>query len=90
MHTAPVCPRPVLQRDAEALIGLLAIVEGYALSNQLAPAVVDRRSRRLALMGLLADGAGGRELRQALNDLNHRRRYALGECDEPPKPMVVP
>jgi hypothetical protein len=38
----------------------------------------------------MADGATDRGFRQALNDLNHRLRYALGEYDDPPQPMPVP
>jgi hypothetical protein len=36
-----------------------------------------------------ADGTE-RDLRQSINDLNHRLRYALGEYDEPPQPLAVP
>ena len=90
MDAAPVCPRPVLQRDAEALIGLLAIVEGEAMVSRLDAGLVDHLSRRFASVGLMADGATDREFRQALNDLNHRLRYALGEYNEPPQPMPVP
>jgi hypothetical protein len=41
-------------------------------------------------VGLLANAAGDREFRRALNDLNHRLRNALGEYDEPREPMPVP
>ena len=80
----------MLQRDAKALIGLLAIVEGEATAFQLDADLVDHLSRRFASVGLVVDGASDREFRQALNDLNHRLRYALGEYDEPPQPMPVP
>jgi hypothetical protein len=42
------------------------------------------------LGGLLANAAGDREFRRALNDLNHRLRNALGEYDERREPMPVP
>ena len=45
---------------------------------------------RLSRDELLAPEAGNRDLRQALNDLNHRLRYVLGEYNEPPKPTPVP
>jgi hypothetical protein len=41
-------------------------------------------------VGLLANAAGDREFRRALNDLNRRLRNALGEYDEPREPMPVP
>jgi hypothetical protein len=90
MDHDPLCPRPVLQRDAQALIGLLAILEGEAMASQLDAGLVDHLSRRFASVGLLADGVGGREFRQALNDMNHRIRYALGEYDEPRESIPVP
>jgi hypothetical protein len=31
-----------------------------------------------------------RDLCRSINDLNHRLRYALGEYDEPPRPLAVP
>jgi hypothetical protein len=31
-----------------------------------------------------------RDLRQSIDDLNHRLRYALGEYNEPPRPLAVP
>ena len=85
-----MCPRPVLQRDAKALIGLLAILEAEAMASQLDPGLVDHLSRRFASLGLLEPGAGDRDFRQSLNDMNHRLRYALGEYGEPPEPMPVP
>jgi hypothetical protein len=90
MDHDPLCPRPVLQRDAQALIGLLAILEGEAMASQLHAGLVDHLSRRFASVGLLADGVGGREFRHALNGMNHRIRYALGEYDEPRESMPVP
>jgi hypothetical protein len=90
METLPVCPRPVLQRDAQALIGLLAILEGEAMASQLDAGLVDHLSGRFTSLGLLPPGARHREVRQALNDMNHRLRYALGEYDEPQEPMSVP
>jgi hypothetical protein len=86
MDPAPVCGRPLLQRDAQALIGLLAVVENEAMNDQLDVGLRNHLSRRLASVGLMTDAADSRQLRQALNDLNHRLRYALGEYEEPPTP----
>jgi hypothetical protein len=41
-------------------------------------------------LGLLEPDATERDLRQAVSDLNHRLRYALGEYDEPPSSLPVP
>jgi hypothetical protein len=67
--------------DAEALIGLLAVLEGHLISGDLDPHVVDRLSERA-----VRPGAGAAELRVALGNLNQRLRYVLGEHDEPPIP----
>jgi len=45
---------------------------------------------RLEQVPLLEPGSCGRDLRQSISDLNHRLRYALGEYDEPPRPLAVP
>ncbi len=90
MEAESVCPRAMLRSDAQALIGLLAIVEGEAMASNLDPAIVDHIGRRFAGEGLLQRADDERLIRQALNDLNHRVRYALGEYDTPPAPMPVP
>jgi len=45
---------------------------------------------RLEQVRLLESGGSGRDLRQSISDLNHRLRYALGEYDQPPRPLAVP
>jgi hypothetical protein len=90
METLPLCPRPILQRDAGAEIGVLAILEGEAMAFQLDSALANHLSRRFESLGLVRAGAREQELRQALNDMNHRLRYALGEYEEPQEPMPVP
>ncbi|MGY1624762.1 hypothetical protein ACI789_21360 [Geodermatophilus sp. SYSU D00965] len=37
MDADPTCPRALLQRDARALIGLLAVVEGHAMAGTFDP-----------------------------------------------------
>ena len=90
VDNAPVCPGPVLERDAEILIGVLAVVEGEMMISQLSPGLLDQLSRRFSSVGLTVDGASDRELRQAIDDLGQRLRYALGEYDDPPEQMPVP
>jgi hypothetical protein len=47
-------------------------------------------ARRLTNDGLLTPHPTNRGLRQALNDLNHRLRYARGEYAEAPQSKPVP
>jgi hypothetical protein len=88
MDSDAVCPLPLSRRDAEAVIGLLAVLEGHALGPGVDRRLVDRLSERLR-PGVPASG-DLREFRQAVNDLNHRVRYALGEYDAPPESLPVP
>ena len=74
-------PNALGRRDAEALIGLLAVLEGHLVAGHLGPHVADSLSERL-----VGPGAGAAELRVALSSLNQRMRYVLGEYDQPPTP----
>jgi len=49
-----------------------------------------RLGPRLEPVELLEPGGTERDLRQALNDLIDRLRYALGEDDQPPRSLTVP
>jgi hypothetical protein len=82
--------RSCRRRDLAALIGLLATLEGEIWADAVSPHLRDRIAGRLAREGLLGSSPAERELRQAINDLNHRLRYALGEYDELPSPLSVP
>jgi hypothetical protein len=79
-----------LVRDLAALIGLLAILEGELMLDAVPDGLANHVSDRFARDGLLGHGATRRELRQAINDLNHRLRYAKGEHAEPPRSVPVP
>ncbi len=85
-----LAPRSCQPRDLSALIGLLAVVEGELMTGQVSRHLSGRIRDRLERVELLEAGGTDRDLRQALNDLNHRLRYALGEYDEPPRPLAVP
>jgi hypothetical protein len=81
-HTTDgVAPNPLDERDAEALIGVMAVLEGHLVAGDLDPHVVGSLSERL-----VGPGAGAAGLRVALSNLNHRLRYVLGEYDDPPTP----
>lgn len=72
-------PNPLSRRDAAALIGVLAILEGHALADDLDEVLSARLAQRLEREGLLQADSGSGALQRALNGLNHRLRYALGE-----------
>ena len=89
MDNAAECPRPLPERDAEVLIGVLAALEVELMMSQLSAGHLDQLSRRFASVGLTTHGASHRELRQAIDNLGQRLRY-VGEYEVLPEPMPVP
>lgn len=83
-------PNPVGRQDTEVLIGWAASLEGELMGDGVPESMQDKLRRRLVDADLLRQGADGRELRQAINDLNHRLRFALGEYAELPASIPVP
>lgn len=88
-------PNPVERRDAAVLIGILAILEEMIWSGQLdewvTSKVAERKvAERFVQAGLMVAGYGQHDLRQAINDMNQRIRYAAGEYDSPPPSVPVP
>lgn len=82
---ADVTAHPVLRGDAVALVGLLAILEGWIISGSLQDQTFFEHVRqRLVKNGHLTPEGGPAELGQALHDINQRLRFALGEYDTPP------
>ena len=71
-------------RDATALIGLTAVLEGHLLAGDLDPHLVGHLVRWLRSAGVLDATAGTPELRVLLANLNQRLRFALGEYGDPP------
>lgn len=85
-----VAPNPVFSRDLSVLIGVLAELEGSLMGNgDMTQYLADRLRHRFTQKGLLDPGADERAFRQAINDLNHRLRYGLGEYPELPPPIPV-
>jgi hypothetical protein len=85
-----LAPRSCRGQDLAALIGLLAVLEGELMVGEVSPHLSDRIRHRLESAMLLEPGGTEPDLRQAINDLNHRLRYALGEHEEQPSPLPVP
>src|SRR5215831_13552025 len=67
-----VAPHPIRDSDVRLLIGMLAVLEGFALAGELPPRIADKLIDRFIRLSLLEPGATPKDLRQALNDLNHR------------------
>ncbi len=92
MPSAAPTPRSPRTQDVIGLIGLLASLEGELIADESddVPDWARRLADRMSRDGLLTANPHGREVRQSLNDLNHRLRYVLGEYDEEPTSMPVP
>jgi hypothetical protein len=86
---APV-PNPVQRRDAIVLIGILAILEGVIWGGQLDEWTTSKVAERFVQQGVLDADHDQRDLRQAINDMNQRIRYAAGEYDAPPSSVPLP
>jgi hypothetical protein len=78
-----LAPRSCSARDLSALIGLLAILEGELMTGEFSRHLSGRIRDRFERVEILDPGGTERDLRQSINDLNHRLRYALGEYDQP-------
>jgi hypothetical protein len=79
MESSELCPRPLTRGDAAALIGILAVLVGEMSAGNVDEQAVDHFQRRLKDDGLLGAGPEGEDLPAALEALNQRVRFALGE-----------
>lgn len=81
------CPHPLSTRDAAALVGVLASLEGLVVAAGLDEQAVQVLLRRLESDGIAAPQSEGLDpranLRQSLHELDQQLRYALGEYDSP-------
>lgn len=81
--------RPVAAADLSVLVGWCAVVEGALHAERVPEALLERLRVRLVDAGLLPAESSQQAFRQAVNDLNHRLRYAAGEYpDRPPSRPV--
>jgi hypothetical protein len=87
---AVLVPNPVQLSDARVLIGVLAILEGAIWGGSLDDKITGKVAERFIDEGLVTGGHDQRDLRQAINDLNQRIRYAAGEYDSPPSSTPLP
>ncbi len=81
---------PVLARDARTLIGMLAYLEGALLDGSVTEDWAQKLRTRFIREGLLPSESTDRDVRQVINDVNQRLRYAIGEYPNPPASVRVP
>lgn len=83
-------PNPIEHRDAEVVIGTLAVLEAALWAGDLDEWTASKVAERFVRHGLLAHDYDQRGLRQAIGDMNQRFRYAVGEYDSPPSSVPLP
>src|SRR5215469_1483507 len=81
---------PLQRRDAEVLIGILAVLDGVIWGGSLDKWTTSKVAERLLQQSLLTADHNRDEVHQALNDLNQRLRYAVGEYDSLPSSPACP
>ena len=79
MESTEFSPRPLTRQDAASLVGVLAVLVGEMSAGNVDQQAVDHLRRRLTDDGLLGTGREGEDLPAALEALNQRVRFALGE-----------
>jgi len=85
---ANAVPNPLWRRDAEALIGIVAVLDGVIWGGSLDEWTTSKVAERLVQQGLLTADHNRDDVHQALDDLNQRLRYAVGDYDSPPWPSA--
>ena len=81
---ANAAPNPLQRRDADVLIGILAVLDGVIWGGSLDEWTTSKVAERLVQKGLLTADHNRNDVHQALDDLNQRLRYAVGDYDSPP------
>ena len=81
---ANAAPNPLQRRDAEVLIGIMAVLDGVSWGGSLDEWTTSKGAERLVQQGLLTADHNRNDVHQALDDLNQRLRYAVGDYDSPP------
>jgi hypothetical protein len=78
-----IAPNSIRSVDVNVLIGWLAVLEGYLMGEHPDADIVDPLRQRFVWAGLLTVDADERAFRQAVDDMNQRLRYTVGEYREP-------
>ncbi len=71
--------RALPESDLDAIFGVVAVVHGHLLDDELPPDLIRRLLRRLISHGPLAEGASAGELNALLADLCQRIHWATSE-----------
>lgn len=88
--TEKLAPNPARQQDVAVVIGILAELENLLMVDEMPEFMTERLKHRFVKVHLLNDSGSPHDLRQAINDLNHRLRYVDGTYDQPISPIPVP
>jgi len=83
VNEPPATAHPVSQPDAHALLGLVIVVQGELYAGQLEPRLLEQVRQRVETAGLVPVRSGPAELLLALDNLNQRLRWVIGEYDQP-------
>ena len=81
---ASAAPNPLQRRDAGALIGIVAVIDGAIWGGSLDDWTTGKIAERLVLQGLLTADYNRDDVHQALDDLNQRLHYVAGDYESPP------
>jgi hypothetical protein len=81
---ATAVPYPLQRRDAEVLIGIVAVLDGVIWGGSLDEWTTSKVAERLVQQGLLTADHNRNDVHQALDNLNQRLRYTVGDYDSPP------
>jgi hypothetical protein len=85
---ANAVPNPLERRDAKVLIGIVAVLDGVIWGGSLDEWTTSKVAERLVQQDLLTADHNRDDVHQALDDLNQRLRYAVGDYDSPPSPIA--
>jgi hypothetical protein len=81
---ADAVPNPLQRRDAEVLIGIVAVLDGVIWGGSLDEWTTSKVTERLVQKDLLTADHSRNDVHLALDDLNQRLRYAVGDYGSPP------
>jgi hypothetical protein len=81
---ADAIPNPLQRQDAEVLIGIVAVLDEAIWGGSLDEWTTSKLAERLVRRGLLDVGHNRNDVHLALDGLNQRLRYVVGDYDSPP------
>jgi hypothetical protein len=85
---ASAVPNPLQRQDAEVLIGIVAVLDGVIWGGSLDEWTTSKVAERLVQHGLLNANHNRNDVHLALDGLNQRLRYVVGDYDSPPSSIT--